>query len=89
MTSYLVEYLIVAPHASVAAFRTWLTKSVPWARELVVVGDEEIIHVHLRTGRPDLALRAGIECGTVQEIVIESATTPLEARAGQPTRTER
>ena len=77
MTSYLVEYLIVRPISGVCAFRVWITKTLPWASELIVAGDEEIIRVHLRTDRPDLALRAGLECGTVENVVVETGPTPL------------
>jgi len=75
MTSYLVEYLIVRPVSGVSAFRVWITKTLPWTSELVVAGDEEIIRVHLRTDRPDLALRAGLECGTVENVVVEMGPT--------------
>lgn len=83
MTSYLVEYLIVRPVSGVSAFRVWITKTLPWTSELVVAGDEEIIRVHLRTDRPDLALRAGLECGTVDNVVVETARAAPVALGGR------
>ena len=86
MRSYLVEYLIVRPVSGVSALRVWITKTLPWASELIVAGDDEIIRVHLRTDRPDLALRAGLESGTMQSVVIEltlpTAVPPTVQRAG-------
>ena len=79
MTSYLVEFLILRPVTSPSGFRAWIAKRTPWARELLVVGDGDVIRAHLRTDRPDLALAAGLECGTVQDVVVELETAAVGA----------
>jgi hypothetical protein len=36
----------------------------------MVVGDGQLLKVHVRTGRHDLALRIGLRCGAVRDIVL-------------------
>ncbi len=71
MKSYVVEFLVVEPCSSAAALRQWLTKALPWTRELAVAGDAGMLKVHLRTSRPDLALAAGVECGRLRDVLVE------------------
>ena len=80
MRSYLLEFLIVDPGATACAVRQQLRKTLNWSRELLVVGDERALKVHVRTGRPDLALGIGWQCGAVEDIVLEAeASTSLVA----------
>ena len=72
MRSYLLEFVVTRPVATDCALRQQLRKSLPWARELLVVGDEAAIKVHMRTGRPDLALGIGLDCGVVDDIVLKA-----------------
>ena len=71
MKSYVVEFVVLEPCSSAVALRQWLTKALPWTRELAVAGDEGVLKVHVRTSRPDLALAAGVECGRVRDILVE------------------
>ncbi|MGH2473313.1 MAG: hypothetical protein ACRDG6_13155, partial [Candidatus Limnocylindria bacterium] len=64
--SYLVEFVVLEPCSSAVALRQWLTKALPWTRELQVAGGEVVLAVHVRTSRPDLALDAGRECGRLR-----------------------
>ena len=41
-------------------------------RTLLVVGDGEVLKVHVRTGRPDLALGIDLDCGAVDDIVLKA-----------------
>lgn len=72
MKSYVVEFLVLDPCSSAIALRQWLTKSLPWTRELAVAGNEGVLKVHVRTSRPDLALAAGVECGWLRDILVEA-----------------
>jgi dihydroxyacetone kinase-like predicted kinase len=69
--SYVVEFRVLEPCSSAAALRQWLTKTLPWTRELAVAGDERTLSVHVRTSRPDLALGAGRECGRLRDVLVE------------------
>ncbi len=80
MKSYVLEFVVLEPCSSAVALRQWLTKALPWTRELAVTGDEGALKVHVRTSRPDLALAAGVECGRVRDILVEPAVT-THARA--------
>lgn len=80
MKSYVVEFLVLEPCSSAVALRQWLTKSLPWTRELAVAYDEGVLKVHLRTSRPDLALAAGGECGRLRDLLVEPEVT-THARA--------
>lgn len=71
MDTYLLEFLVRDPCASAHALRQQLRKSLPSAHELLVVGDSELIKVHLRTGRPDLALEIGLMCGPLTNIFLQ------------------
>ena len=75
MKSYVVEFLVLEPCSSAVALRQWLTKSLPWTRDLAVTGHEGVVNVHVRTSRPDLALAAGGECGRLRDILIEPEAT--------------
>ena len=81
MRSYLLEFVVTHPAATACALRQQLRKSLPWAHELLVVGDGEVLKVHVRTGRPDLALGIGLDCGAVDDIVLmlEAKTAALKA----------
>ncbi|HEY8825851.1 MAG TPA: hypothetical protein VIP07_13350 [Candidatus Limnocylindria bacterium] len=72
MRSYLLEFMVTHPAATACALRQQLRKSLPWAHELLVVGDEDVLKVHVRTGRPDLALVIGLDCGAVDDIVLKA-----------------
>lgn len=71
MKSYVVEFLVLDPCSGPVALRQWLTKALPWTRELAVGGDEGVLRVHVRTSRPDLALAAGVECGRLRDVVVK------------------
>lgn len=77
MRSYLLEFLVMHPEATACALRQQLRKSLPWAHELLVVGDGDLLKVHMRTGRPDLALGIGLDCGAVDDIVLEAEARPV------------
>jgi dihydroxyacetone kinase-like predicted kinase len=77
--SYFVEFVVLEPRAGASALRNWLTKSLPWARELAVVGGDGVLKVHLRTGRPDLAVAACIEYGTLRDVVESDVETYVGA----------
>jgi dihydroxyacetone kinase-like predicted kinase len=72
MRSYLLEFVIVDPGATACAVRQQLRKTLNWSRELLVVGDERALTVHVRTPRPDLALGIGWQCGAVDDIVLKA-----------------
>ena len=71
MKSYVVEFLVLEPCSSAVALRQWLTKTLPWTRDLAVAGDEGGLKVHVRTSRPDLAIAAGVECGRLRDVLVE------------------
>ncbi len=79
MRSYLLEFVVTQPAATAWALRQQLRKSLPWAHELLVVGDGDVLKVHVRTGRPDLALGIGLDCGAVDDIVLkaEAGSVPV------------
>ena len=79
MRSYLLEFVVTDPVATDCALRQQLRKSLPWAHELLVVGDEDVLKVHVRTGRPDLALGIGLDCGVVDDIVLKAEARPADA----------
>jgi len=70
MRSYGLDFVVTHPVATDCALRQQLRKSLPWVHELLVLGDEQGITVHLRTGRPDLALGIGMDCGVVDHILL-------------------
>ena len=72
MRSYLLEFVVRHPVATNCALRQQLRKSLPWSHELLVVGDEDVLRVHVRTGRPDLAIGIGMDCGVVDDIVLKA-----------------
>ncbi|HAF10529.1 MAG TPA: hypothetical protein DCK98_10675 [Chloroflexi bacterium] len=77
MRSYVLEFVVTHPVATASALRQQLRKSLPWAHELLVVGDEDVLKVHVRTGRPDLALGIGLECGVVDDIVLKAEASSV------------
>ena len=72
MDTYLLEYLVSHPRATAGAMRQQLRKSLPWAHELLVVSDRDLVKVHVRTGRPDIALAIGLACGALTDIVLQA-----------------
>ena len=70
MKSYTVGYVVVHPVCSAATLRTWLTKKLPRSAGLVVTQGEDNVRVIVETDRPDLALRAGLDCGPLEDLVI-------------------
>ena len=72
MKSYLVEFVVLEPRGSPVALRQLLTKRLPWARDLAVARAGDLFRVHVRTGRPELAVATGVECGVLKDIVVES-----------------
>jgi hypothetical protein len=72
MKSYLVEFVVVEPRGSAVAVRQLLTKRLPWTRELAVAEANGALTVRLCTGRPELAVLTGVECGTLRDVVVES-----------------
>ncbi len=78
MRSYLLEFVVAHPVATGCALHRQLRKSLPWAHELLVVGDRNALRVHVRTRRPDLALGIGLACGVVDDIVLKAETRSAE-----------
>jgi len=70
--SYLVEFIVVEPRGSAVAVRQLLTKRLPWTRELAVAEADGVLKVRVSTGRPELAVLTGAECGTLRNVVVES-----------------
>src|SRR5437773_9693128 len=70
--SYLVEFIVVEPRGSAVAVRQLLAKRLPWTRELAVAEADGILKVRVSTGRPELAVLTGAECGTLRNVVVES-----------------
>ncbi len=54
------------------AVRQLLTKRLPWTRELAVSEADGVLKVRVSTGRPELAVLTGVECGTLRDVVVES-----------------
>jgi dihydroxyacetone kinase-like predicted kinase len=72
MKSYVVEFVVLEPRGSAVAVRQLLTKRLPWTRDLAVAESGGALKVRVRTGRPELAVVTGVECGTLRDIVVES-----------------
>jgi len=70
--SYLVEFVVVEPRGSAVAVRQLLTKRLPGTRELAVSEADGGLKVRVSTGRPELAVLTGVECGTLRDVVVES-----------------
>ena len=75
-------YVIVRPICSAPAYRTWLTRKLPWSDGVVVTQGEDIVRVLVQTDRPDLAVRAGLDCGPLEDIVINREAVRELAPAG-------
>jgi len=70
--SYVVEFVVVEPRGSAVAVRQLLTKRLPWTRELAVAEADGVLKVRVSTGRPELAVLTGVECGTLRDVIVES-----------------
>ncbi|MFO1541250.1 MAG: DAK2 domain-containing protein, partial [Chloroflexota bacterium] len=80
-------YLVLAPpggRLDAAALRAELA---PLGDSLLVVGDTELLRVHIHGDRPDLALAAGLRAGRVRRVTVENldalAAGDREERVGE------
>jgi dihydroxyacetone kinase-like predicted kinase len=78
MRTYLLEFVVTHPVATGCALHRQLRKTLPWAHELLVVGDRNALRVHVRTGHPDPAVGIGLACGVVADIVLKADSRSAE-----------
>ncbi|MSQ10909.1 MAG: DAK2 domain-containing protein [Dehalococcoidia bacterium] len=82
---YCTQFLIEAPSASEVEVRSRMPAD---ATSLLVVGDEQALHVHVHTMNPGLALSAAIALGTLHGIKVDNMSDQHAAlAAGQLGRT--